>query len=98
MASGRQKTTMNKINRERKLREKRLAKKERKIARANGEIDLSRVYEGDDPYATSVGYAPKTEAGESVEDDGDSADSPTASEQSEELVESAPVSSQQPAA
>jgi hypothetical protein len=95
MASGRQKTTMNKINRERKLREKRLAKKERKIARANGEIDLSRVYEGDDPYATSVGYAPKTEAGETTEVDGESADTPD--EQRDELVESAPVSAPQSA-
>ncbi len=36
MASSKQKTTMNKINRERKLLEKRAEKQRRKLARANG--------------------------------------------------------------
>jgi hypothetical protein len=40
MASSKQKTTMNKLNRERKVREKRLDKAARKVARANGEIDI----------------------------------------------------------
>ncbi len=35
MASSKQKTTMNKLNRERKLRERRLDKEARKVARAN---------------------------------------------------------------
>ncbi len=40
MASSKQKTTMNKLNRERKVREKRLDKAARKLARANGEIEV----------------------------------------------------------
>ena len=39
MASSKQKTTMNKLNRERKLRERRIDKQARKLARANGEVD-----------------------------------------------------------
>jgi hypothetical protein len=39
MASSKQKTTMNKLNRERKLRERRVDKELRKLARANGEAD-----------------------------------------------------------
>jgi hypothetical protein len=35
MASSKQKTTMNKLNRERKLRERRLDKEARKVARMN---------------------------------------------------------------
>jgi hypothetical protein len=35
MASSKQKTTMNKLNRERKVRERRIDKEARKLARAN---------------------------------------------------------------
>jgi hypothetical protein len=39
MASSKQKTTMNKLNRERKLRERRLDKEARKVARMNAPAD-----------------------------------------------------------
>jgi hypothetical protein len=39
MASSKKKTTMNKLNRERKLRERRVDKQAKKLARANGLLE-----------------------------------------------------------
>lgn len=52
MASSRQKTTMNKINRERKLREKRIEKQERKLARANGQSEPDSPFGGEVQFGT----------------------------------------------
>jgi hypothetical protein len=46
MASSKQKTTMNKLNRERKLRERRLDKEARKVARLNAASDIQADPDG----------------------------------------------------
>jgi hypothetical protein len=46
MASSKQKTTMNKLNRERKLRERRLDKEARKVARMNAPAE-AEIQPGD---------------------------------------------------
>lgn len=45
MASSKQKTTMNKLNRERKLRERRLDKEARKVARMNAPAEPEVQYD-----------------------------------------------------
>lgn len=59
MASSKQKTTMNKLNRERKLRERRLDKEARKVARMNAPADAEVHSDGEllDENGESIGEA-----------------------------------------
>jgi hypothetical protein len=76
MASSKQKTTMNKLNRERKLRERRLDKEARKVARMNApaEAEVQLDEHGQpiiaEPVAESVVESAVEPAVESVAEPG----------------------------
>ncbi len=67
MASSKKKTTMNKLNRERKLRERRLDKQAKKIARANGELPTQAEPIDDLPFVDEFQPADELEPADELQ-------------------------------